>query len=145
MLPQVTTLADLPRDKQERYLAGAIAEERALAALRQRQRKVHDRGGLALLERRARHDEHLARPLHAGELDVGPQGAVRLGDRRLRVEVRDQQRVAQQRLRVHLRERRAALSREAVIQILKDGAEVARAKAQAKMKLVREKVGVALY
>ena len=44
-----------------------------------------------------------------------------------------------------MRERRAALSREAVIQILKDGAEVARAKAQAKMKLVREKVGVALY
>src|SRR3989344_5236089 len=44
-----------------------------------------------------------------------------------------------------MREKRAALSREAVIQILKDGAEVARAKAQAKMKLVREKVGVALY
>ncbi|OHA64237.1 MAG: tryptophan--tRNA ligase [Candidatus Wildermuthbacteria bacterium RIFCSPHIGHO2_01_FULL_48_27b] len=44
-----------------------------------------------------------------------------------------------------MRERRAALSREAVIQILKDGAEVARAKASAKMKLVREKVGVALY
>ena len=49
-------------------------------------------------------------------------------------------------IRVHpMRERRAALSREAVIQILKDGAEVARAKAQAKMKIVREKIGVALY
>ena len=44
-----------------------------------------------------------------------------------------------------MREKRAALSREAVIQILKDGAEVARAKAQAKMKIVREKIGVALY
>ncbi len=44
-----------------------------------------------------------------------------------------------------MRERRAALSREAVIQILKDGAEVARAKAQIKMKEVREKIGVALY
>ena len=44
-----------------------------------------------------------------------------------------------------MRERRAALSREAVIQILKDGAEVARAQASAKMKLVREKIGVALY
>lgn len=44
-----------------------------------------------------------------------------------------------------MRERRSALSREAVIQILKDGAEVARAKAQAKMKLVRERIGVALY
>ena len=44
-----------------------------------------------------------------------------------------------------MREKRAALSREAVIQILKDGAEVARAKAQAKMKIIREKVGVSLY
>ncbi len=44
-----------------------------------------------------------------------------------------------------MRERRAALSREAVIQILKDGAEVARARAQAKMKDVREKIGVGLY
>ncbi len=44
-----------------------------------------------------------------------------------------------------MRERRAALSREAVIQILKDGSEVARAKAQAKMKEVREKIGVSLY
>ena len=44
-----------------------------------------------------------------------------------------------------MREKRAALSREAVIQILKDGAEVARAQASAKMKIVREKVGVALY
>ncbi|MSR70989.1 tryptophan--tRNA ligase [Candidatus Kaiserbacteria bacterium] len=44
-----------------------------------------------------------------------------------------------------MRERRGALSREAVIQILKDGAEVARAKASAKMADVRKKVGVALY
>ncbi len=44
-----------------------------------------------------------------------------------------------------MREKRAALSREAVIQILKDGAEVARTRAEAKMKLVREKVGVGLY
>lgn len=44
-----------------------------------------------------------------------------------------------------MRERRAALSREAIIQVLKDGAEVARAKAQAKMKVVREKIGVNLY
>ena len=43
-----------------------------------------------------------------------------------------------------MRERRAALSREAVIQILKDGAEVARAQASAKMKDVREKIGVSL-
>ncbi len=44
-----------------------------------------------------------------------------------------------------MREKRAALSREAVIQILKDGAEVARAQAAAKMKDVREKIGVSLY
>ena len=44
-----------------------------------------------------------------------------------------------------MRERRAALSREAVLQVLKDGAEVARAQAGAKMKDVREKVGVGLY
>jgi len=44
-----------------------------------------------------------------------------------------------------MREKRAALSREAVIQILKDGAEVARQRAEAKMKQVREKVGVGLY
>jgi len=44
-----------------------------------------------------------------------------------------------------MREKRAALSREAIIQILKDGAEVARARASVKMKEVREKVGVALY
>ncbi len=44
-----------------------------------------------------------------------------------------------------MRERRAALSREAIIQVLKDGAEVARARASTKMKEVREKVGVGLY
>jgi len=44
-----------------------------------------------------------------------------------------------------MREKRAALSREAVIQILKDGAEVARARASEKMKEVRQKIGVALY
>jgi tryptophanyl-tRNA synthetase len=44
-----------------------------------------------------------------------------------------------------MRERRAALSREAVIQVLKDGAEQARALASAKMKDVRQKVGVGLY
>ncbi len=44
-----------------------------------------------------------------------------------------------------MRERRNALSREAVIQILKDGAEVAKAKASEKMKLVRERIGVGLY
>ena len=44
-----------------------------------------------------------------------------------------------------MREKRAALSREAVIQILKDGAEVARTRASAKMKEVRQKIGVALY
>ena len=44
-----------------------------------------------------------------------------------------------------MRERRNALSREAVIQILKDGAEAARAQASEKMKLVREKIGVGLY
>jgi tryptophanyl-tRNA synthetase len=44
-----------------------------------------------------------------------------------------------------MRERRAALSREAVIQILKDGAEVARARASEKMKVVRERIGVGLY
>ena len=44
-----------------------------------------------------------------------------------------------------MREKRAALSREAVIQILKDGAEVARARASAKIKEVRQKIGVALY
>ncbi len=44
-----------------------------------------------------------------------------------------------------MREKRAALSREAVIQILKDGGEVARARADAKMKEVREKIGVGLY
>ncbi len=44
-----------------------------------------------------------------------------------------------------MRERRNALSREAVIQILKDGAEVAKAKASEKMRQVRERVGVGLY
>lgn len=44
-----------------------------------------------------------------------------------------------------MRERKEALSREAIIQILKDGAEVAKPKAEAKMKDVREKIGVALY
>lgn len=44
-----------------------------------------------------------------------------------------------------MRERRAALSREAILQILKDGRDVARERASAKMKDVREKIGVALY
>jgi tryptophanyl-tRNA synthetase len=44
-----------------------------------------------------------------------------------------------------MRERRAALSREAVIQILKDGAEVAREQAKAKMLDVRNKIGVNVY
>jgi len=44
-----------------------------------------------------------------------------------------------------MRERRAALSREAILQVLKDGAEVTRPIVAAKMKDVREKVGVGLY
>lgn len=44
-----------------------------------------------------------------------------------------------------MREKRAALSREAVIQVLKEGAELARQQASAKMKDVRQKVGVSLY
>lgn len=43
-----------------------------------------------------------------------------------------------------MREKRAALSREAVLQVLKDGAENARAQASKKMADVRQKVGVSL-
>jgi tryptophanyl-tRNA synthetase len=44
-----------------------------------------------------------------------------------------------------MRERRAALGRETVLKVLKEGAEQARAIASQKMKDVREKVGVGLY
>lgn len=44
-----------------------------------------------------------------------------------------------------MRERRAALSREAIVKVLKDGAEVARERAAKKMADVRAKVGVGLY
>jgi tryptophanyl-tRNA synthetase len=44
-----------------------------------------------------------------------------------------------------MRERRAALGRETILQVLKEGAEQARAIASQKMKDVREKVGVGLY
>lgn len=44
-----------------------------------------------------------------------------------------------------MREKRAALTHEAVIQVLKDGAELARVQAKKKMAEVREKVGVGLY
>lgn len=43
-----------------------------------------------------------------------------------------------------MRERKNALSKEAVIQILKDGAEVAKERASKKMKIVREKIGVTI-
>jgi len=43
-----------------------------------------------------------------------------------------------------MRERRESISDADVIQILKDGAQKARGQAEAKMKIVREKVGVSL-
>ena len=100
--------AGLALDPEEAVDAGP-AEVRAdeqglLPVLRQRERQVHDRGGLALLEGRAGDDEDLAGAVHPRELDVGPERPVGLGHRRLRVEVGDQERVALQRLAVHLGE-----------------------------------------
>ncbi len=80
-------------------------QERLLATLGHREREVDDGGRLAFLQRRARHHQHLAATLHALELDVRAQRAVRLGHRRLRVEMRDEQGVALQRLGIHLGER----------------------------------------
>lgn len=50
-----------------------------------------------------------------------------------------------ERVAAPMRERRAALSRDAVLQILKDGRDLARQRASAKMSDVRQKIGVALY
>src|SRR5207247_10529288 len=87
----------------------AADEQRLLAVLRHRRREVDDGGRLALLQRGAGDDEHLAAALHALELDVRAQRAVGLGHGRLRIEVGDQQRVTLERVRLHLGESGPAL------------------------------------
>ena len=84
-------------------------EQRALPALREGEREVDDGRRLAFLEGRAGDDQDLPRAFHPCELDVRAERPVGFRDGRLRIEVRDQERVAQERLGIHLCEGGSAL------------------------------------
>src|SRR5262245_56541185 len=87
----------------------AAEQERALAVLGHRQREVDDGGGLALLERGAGDDQHPPLLLSQRELYLRAQAAVRLGHRRLRVEVRGEEGVAMERFGLHVGQGRPPL------------------------------------